>query len=94
MMEGYLRTAPPVYDPDNSSDNNRPTLLYVNFSPASHPLRKTALRTFKEVATYQEYGGANGERGQDQFWKAVVKSKFVLSPPGNHTIQHFHFCCY
>ncbi len=52
-----FRLAPPVHQPNSLSsadtDTDRPNLVYVNFSPASHPIRKKVLKNFANVATYQ-----------------------------------------
>ena len=78
-LEGFLRRAAPVYDPGiPSSNHSRPILMYVNFSPHHHPLRKKALDTFKGIGTFQE---RDRDRLED-YWEKVLHSKFVLSPPG------------
>ncbi len=45
-----------MYDPTSSSNatsSRRPTLLYINFSPEHHELRKKGLEAFKEIGTIQ-----------------------------------------
>ena len=50
----HCRLSPPLFRPgSNEADAARPNLMYVNFSPASHPIRRKVLRNFAGFATYQ-----------------------------------------
>ncbi len=89
-LEKYIRKAPPVYDPKLqdphfSKEDSRPNLVYINFREASHPLREKLLLKFKDIGTFQEYRGEQGEDEQVAFWEGLVRSKFVLSPPGKQS---------
>jgi len=58
--------------------------MYVNFTPDRHPLRLRALAGLAKnlhLEAGREVANFNASR-QEDFWEALVDSKFVLSPPG------------
>ena len=64
---------------DKTKKEDRPILVYANFSPRSNKIRPKLLESFKGLATTADKNAANLEG----YFSALTKSKFVLSPPGN-----------
>lgn len=79
-----MRRAPHFYNASNRlvAQESRPHLLYINFKTSSHPLREKVYSKFKDMGTVGEYLGLDREDAQASFWESVIRSKFVLSPPG------------
>ena len=79
------RGIPPVYQgpAQSSQDENadpRPHSIYVNFSPSHSPLRPAILESFCSVG----YVTRGKNLTQQEYWKGITQSKFVLSPPGKN----------
>jgi hypothetical protein len=60
----------------------RPILAYVNFATSHNEEKRSMARArFRSVATEAT------NISQEQYLKDVVRSKFVVSPPGNHAFN-------
>ena len=79
------RKAPPLYSP-YLGRSPRSILVYINFTPFHHPLRKLGIKTFEAIGTVQERNRDN----LDGYWTNVLNSKFVLSPPGECPVEIIH----
>ena len=67
--------------------NKKNTLLYVNCDVRSNPLKR---KPIIEIMKSKGYDTIVGEKplSQEEYWRQLASSKFVISPPGNGVDCH------
>ena len=67
--------------------NEKTRLLYVNCDVRSNPLKRKAIVDLMKKKGYNTIVGVKPLK-QDEYWRELASSKFVISPPGNGVDCH------